>query len=166
MKPHYKLISIFILIGIVFACIFVKCEPSETVDATTWPETEILKSVISDLNHENDSLKVKANLKDTVWMKGAIRWRDAKGKYKADSIPCDSLIVICDTLLYQDSSYISTLKTIIKVDSNIIANYEKIVRNDSIYIEALKKQVKKERRKKWVFGGAGLLTGIIAGKVL
>lgn len=147
MKPHYKLISIFILIGIIIACI-VKCEPDKVVNEFEPTENDSLILANHGLKIENDSIKKIAMVKDTVWMKGAIRWRDAKQQYKADSIPCDSLVLICDTLLMQDSSYIATLKDVIKLDSNIIANYETIVKNDSTEIEKYKKAIIKHMRAK------------------
>ena len=151
MKPHYKLIAIFILIGIILACIFVKCEPEKIGNSEFDPtENEILKSVISELNNDRDSLLKVADKKDSTRIKYVDRWHTLKGRI--DSIPCDSAIVLvvnmCDTIIMQDSSQITTLKDVIKLDSNIIANYELVVHNDSLYIEQLKKDVKKQRKHK------------------
>ena len=167
MKPHYKLIAIFILIGIIFACIFVKCEPEKIGNSEFDPtENEILKSVISELNNDRDSLLKITDKKDSVRTVYITRWKQLKGRI--DSIPCDSAIVLvvnmCDTIIMQDSSQITTLKDVIKLDSNIIANYELVVHNDSLYIEQLKKDVKKQRKHKKaalivaaVFGGLAIL---------
>ncbi len=151
MKPHYKLIAIFILIGIIFACIFVKCEPEKIGNSEFDPtENEILKSVISELNNDRDSLLKITDKKDSVRTVYVTKWKQLKGRI--DSIPCDSAIVLivnmCDTIIMQDSSQIATLKDVIKLDSNIIANYELVVHNDSLYIEQLKKDVKKQRKHK------------------
>ena len=157
MKPHYKLIAIFILIGIIFACIFVKCEPEKIGNSEFDPtENEILKSVIQDLNHDKDSLQKVAAKKDTVRTIYITRWKQLKGRI--DSIPCDSAIVLvvnmCDTIITQDSSQITTLKDVIKLDSNIIANYEKVVHNDSAEIEKYKKAIIKHMKaKKWWIDG-------------
>lgn len=148
MKQHYKLIAIFLLAGIISVFIFGKCGSNRPEIPNSSIENDILKSVISDLNHDRDSLLTLTASKDTVWMKGAIRWREAKEQYKADSIPCDSLIVICDTLLTQDSSYIASLKGVIKLDSSIITNQKHLIENDSIYIEQLQQSVKKQKRQK------------------
>jgi hypothetical protein len=143
MKPHYKLIAIFILIGIIFACIFVKCEAETVVNDFDPTENEILKSVIQDLNNDRDSLRKITGKKDSVRTIYVTKWKQLKGRI--DSIPCDSAIVLvvnmCDTIIMQDSSQITTLKDVIKLDSNIIANYEKVVHSDSLYIEQLKKDV-------------------------
>lgn len=165
MKPHYKLIAIFILIGIIFACI-VKCEPETVVNDFDPTENEILKSVIQDLNNDRDSLLKITGKKDSVRTIYVTKWKQLKGRI--DSIPCDSAIVLvvnmCDTIIMQDSSQITTLKDVIKLDSNIIANYETIVKNDSLHIESLKKYVKKQRKHKKaalivaaVFGGLAIL---------
>ena len=167
MKPHYKLIAIFILIGIIFACIFVKCEPEKIGNSEFDPtENEILKSVIQDLNNDRDSLLKITGKKDSVRTIYVTKWKQLKGRI--DSIPCDSAIVLavnmCDTIIMHDSSQIATLKDVIKLDSNIIANYEKVVKNDSLHIESLKKYVKKQRKHKKaalivaaVFGGLAIL---------
>lgn len=166
MKPHYKLIAIFILIGIIFACIFVKCEPSETVDTKGLSQNEVIKKVVKTfMQHMDSTLKV-ADKKETERIKYVDRWRTLKGRI--DSIPCDSAIVLvvnmCDTIIMQDSSQIATLKDVIKLDSNIIANYERVVKNDSLHIESLKKEVKKHKRQKRaalivaaVFGGIAII---------
>ncbi len=166
MKPHYKLIAIFILIGIIFACIFVKCEPETVVNDFDPTENEILKSVIQDLNNDRDSLLKITGKKDSVRTIYVTKWKQLKGRI--DSIPCDSAIVLavnmCDTIIMHDSSQIATLKDVIKLDSNIIANYEKVVKNDSLHIESLKKEVKKHKRQKRaalivaaVFGGIAII---------
>ncbi len=157
MKPHYKLIAIFILIGIIFACIFVKCEPEKIGNSEFDPtENEILKSVISELNNDRDSLLKITDKKDSVRTVYVTKWKQLKGRI--DSIPCDSAIVLivnmCDTIITQDSSQIATLKDVIKLDSNIIANYEKVVHNDSAEIEKYKKAIIKHMKaKKWWIDG-------------
>ena len=167
MKPHYKLIAIFILIGIVLWFTLCSEKETKTEDSLQYDvENEILKSVIQDLNHDKDSLQKIADKKDSSRTIYITRWKQLKGRI--DSIPCDSAIVLvvnmCDTIITQDSSQITTLKDVIKLDSNIIANYETIVKNDSLHIESLKKYVKKQRKHKKaalivaaVFGGLAIL---------
>ena len=76
MKPHYKLIAIFILIGIIIACIFVKCEPEKIGNSEFDPtENEILKSVISELNNDRDSLLKITDKKDTIRTIYITRWK-------------------------------------------------------------------------------------------
>ena len=136
MKPHYKLIAIFILIGIILACIFVKCEPEKIGNSEFDPtENEILKSVIQDLNHDKDSLQKVAAKKDTVRTVYVTKWKQLKGRI--DSIPCDSAIVL-----------------VVNMCGNIIANYEKVVHNDSAEIEKYKKAIIKHMKaKKWWIDG-------------
>lgn len=96
-----------------------------------------------------DTLKIiQTKYKDTVRIKEVIRnkvlvkWREVRH----DSlIPCETKLLVCDTVIRIDSSLICSLKDVIRVDS--------------IMIVGLNKQVKRERNKKrlWM-----VVSGIIA----
>jgi len=76
-------------------------------------------------------------------------------------------LAVADTVIYQDSSLIYSLKLLCKIDSNIIAEQSKVISADSITIKGLKKEVRKQKIQKWlaVIGmGALIATNLTTGQ--
>ena len=122
-----------------------------------------LKAEIAKMDIEKDSLLVIAKKKDSVRVEYVTKWRKLKGD--TAYLPCDSILPqivnLCDSIIYVDSSQISTLKKVIKTDSSIISNYKKVVKDDSITIVNLNKEIKKHKKhKRWLGIGLGVAAGV------
>ncbi len=144
--------------------IFRGCGDMAPEQPITPDKTDSLKKVIELQNKERDSLHAEVKKKEPARDTIIYKYRYLKGKI--DSIPCDSLLPkivnICDSIIYTDSSLISSLKGVIKVDSGIISNYKKIVVNDSTTIVGLNKEIKKQKQQKKLIGGIGAVGWLIA----
>jgi len=123
-----------------------------------------LKTEIAKEYKQREKLLRKAHEADTVRIKYLVRWKEVKKEIK--DLPCDSAIKIviqtCDTIILKDSVLISDLKNVIRVDSLMIGNYEKVVVYDSLTIVGLKKEVRRQKRKKWLAWGFAVLFGTVA----
>lgn len=109
-----------------------------------------------------DKLKITATkIKDSIIIKTiyqeriVTKWRDIRH----DSlIPCETKLLVADTVIWADSSLIFAQKVLINVQGEIIAGQDTV-------ITGLKKQVKKERNKKrlWMvlMGVAVVVNGVI-----
>lgn len=90
-------------------------------------------------------------------------WHTVYQKERYDSIiPCPEKLVVADTVIFQDSSLIYSLKRDLSKLDTIIAIQEIIAKNDSISIVGLKKEIKRQKKQKWLIGGLVVLFGGIA----
>ena len=110
-------------------------------------KTEPLKQSIATNKAKAEKLKPIIIIKD----REVVKWRDRYHEVRHDSlIPCPEKLAIADTVIYQDSSLIYSLKLLCKIDSNIIAEQSKVISADSITIKGLKKEVRKQKIQKWL----------------
>lgn len=121
-----------------------------------------LKEKVYEAKKEQKKALAKAHKSDSVRTITVTKYREVR-KLVPSIVFRDSLIQIinlCDTVIIQDSTAIADLKHVIRTDSIIMVNQGKVIQADSSAIVGLKKEVKKERRKKrlWI-----VLTGIMAG---
>jgi hypothetical protein len=97
----------------------------------------------------NTQLKQKQIVKTVVIIKDSIVTKYLT-KYKTirhDSlIPCETKLVICDTLIQADSSLIFSLKQELFIDSIILGNYATLASRDSSTIAKLDKKLKRAKK--------------------
>ena len=143
MKKQTFIIAVLIAI-IAFLLALRSCESSPS---TLPVETKELKQYIS--TNKSKAAKIKDSIiyKEKVRVKYVTKWKEVRH----DSlIPCPEKLAVADTVIYQDSSLIYSLKLLCKIDSNIIAEQSKVISADSITIKGLKKEVRKQKIQKWL----------------
>jgi len=160
MKKQTFIIAVLIAI-IAFLLALRSCESSPS---TLPVETKELKQSIATNKAKAERLKPIIIIKDSIRTKYVTKWKEVRH----DSlIPCPEKLAIADTVIYQDSSLIYSLKLLCKIDSNIIADQSKVIVSDSITIKGLKKEVRKQKIQKWlaVIGmGALIATNLTTGQ--
>ena len=149
-----KAYNILLLIALIIVCLY-KCEPTKVNDKIN--ELKPLEDELSDLKALNDSLEVSYQTKKIIKDSLVIR---TKTKYITiyDTLEClpkknvDSLIVS-----YED--VINEADTLLKVKSLTIVNLTKQndIKDDVIHNQ--KREIKIQKRKKWLFLGVGYLLG-------
>lgn len=117
----------------------------------------IKKEIIKDKKIK-DSIHEKVIYKDSIRTKIVAKWKVIR---KDSLIPCETKLLVCDTLLMADSSLIQSLKAELVVSDLIIHNQSEVIKTDSI---ALKKADRKLRRQKILTKAVAVLgvIGIIA----
>lgn len=94
--------------------------------------------------------------------KEVVKWRTKWREVRHDSlIPCEELLVYCDTLVLADSSLIAEQKVLIGIQDSVIKMQDLTIKSDSVTISDLSKEVKKQKRLKWLFLGLGLVPNVI-----
>jgi len=148
------LLLIFAAIALFFLGWCSKPNPS-----TSPVETKELKQSIATNKAKSEKLKPIIIIKDSIRTKYVTKWKEVRH----DSlIPCPEKLAVADTVIYQDSSLIYSLKLLCKIDSNIIAEQSKVISADSITIKGLKKEVRKQKIQKWLaFIGAVAFGGVV-----
>ena len=120
------------------------------------PNNSNLKLSIATNKAKAEKLKPIIIIKDSIRTKYVTKWKEVRH----DSlIPCPEKLAVADTVIYQDSSLIYSLKLLCKIDSNIIAEQSKVISADSITIKGLKKEVKKQKRQKRILAAIAILLG-------
>lgn len=152
MKKQTFIIAVLIAI-IAFLLALRSCESSPS---TLPVETKELKQSIATNKAKAERLKPIIIIKDSIRTKYVTKWKEVRH----DSlIPCPEKLAIADTVIYRDSSLISSLKLLCKIDSSIIADQSKVIVSDSITIKGLKKEVKKQKRQKRILAAIAILLG-------
>jgi len=150
----------YLLLIFAGAVIFFLGRGCKSSDPHPTPPVEKLKQSIS--TNKAKAAKVKDSIiyKETVRVKYVTKWKEVRH----DSlIPCPEKLAVADTVIYQDSSLIYSLKLLCKIDSNIIAEQSKVISADSITIKGLKKEVRKQKIQKWLaFIGAVTFGGVVS----
>lgn len=148
-----------LVIGIV---LMFKFENSQVMPNTKESVLDSLKLANNELLKRNEQLTDSVSKLDTIRSKFVTKYRYLK---QTTVLPCDTLIKkiveTCDTIIKVDSLEIDNLKAI-----NL--NYKRVIANDSIMldeqqnqIKQLKKEVKRQRRKRIVATALGIVgTGI------
>lgn len=136
---------------------------------------EIYKAELVDLKRLNDSLELSyqnnKNLKDSIVYDIRTRYKTYYDTITNDTIEClpkiyvdkvvltyENLLNDSDTLIKVKSLTIENLTTQNTIKDTIINNYQD---NELIY----KQEIKKQKKKKWLFGAAGTGIGYFLGKI-
>jgi hypothetical protein len=109
------------------------------------------------VNHSDKDSLIQANadlqadisiLKDLTKSSDSVRIM-YKNRYISlhDTIPCETKLVYCDSVIYHDSIAINYRDSIIFKFDTLTANYQKVAKIDSTTIVQLKKDNKKLKRK-------------------
>lgn len=153
------------IIAILLGLLTKECKDGEAVDKDHLKDS--LKFQIYKNMHIADSLKLVAQSHDSVRTQYITQWRTkVKTIVEHDSIPCDSVLHIvvnvCDSIIINDSVYISDLKKIIHTDSIIIDGQSQVIKLDSTKIADLdRKVVRLKRHRRWLLFGTGILGGAV-----
>ena len=119
---------------------------------------DLKKSVIIKEKHVADSIQTVIVYKDRIRVNDVHHYHSVR----YDSlIPCPDKLVVADTVVYIDSSEISSLKADLFVKGLIIANQDTVIRNDSIAYRKLARKLRWSRFKTKVAlvvaGGLGII---------
>jgi len=153
----------FIVVGILLILVFLFGRSCGNNNVITVPFDS--KKVKSQIRTEIDNIKRLKSLEAPMSVE-VIKWRTKWREGRHDTIPCEDklpiLINICDSIIVADSSLIETKDLIIVNQDSVIKNYQSIVSQDSVTIKGLHKEVKKQKRQKWlVLIGSGLVAGAL-----
>lgn len=147
----------YIIILILTICLWFKGCGDKPIEHNNAP----IKTNIKKLEVKKVATQIAANKIDSIVTKVIIRWRNKT----RDSIvyrPCEELILICDTIIKEDSLQITQLRQVIMLSDSIILNQKIIIHNDSIDKVCLTKYGKKQRRQKnLALLGLGVLGGVL-----
>lgn len=159
MKQYIKYFFIIALLLIVFL-LGRQCNAPARIKTNT----NILKTTIRAELKERPVLKAAAASK----VDSTIKWRDRWHAVKTLTVTllCDTVLKIvervADSVIVVDSSAIVAQARVIALDDSLLCNYRQVVINDSISIRALQKEVKRQKRQKWLIAiGAALAGGAV-----
>lgn len=158
-----------ILVALFCISLFVKgCNKPQLVDFDKTKDS--LSNIVKSKFVQKDSIKKEREVKEQIRYVEVIKWRESKPIEiaKVDSIKTQNVdsakkefkIILqenwakADSIIKHDSIIFAEFKHELKIDSILFKGYQTIAKNDSIQIFALKKEVKKEKRKKVVLAGA------------
>lgn len=134
-----------------------------------------LKAELAVLRAKNDSLELsyqnKKNVKDSLVIRTKTKYITVYDTLTKDTYPClpkvyvdtivltyENLLNDADTIIKVKSLTIENLTTQNTIKDTIINNYQN---NELIY----KQEIKKQKNKKWLFGGVGAGIGYFLGKI-
>ncbi len=149
-------INIFLLSVITALTILLACRSCEHT-----PVIDYNKDFRDSINLLKNKLKVGGDsiiYRDSVRTKVVTRWKTIRH----DSlIPCETKLLICDTVILADSALISVLKADIEVSKYLFNQYEEKISQDSITIQKLTKKVKNRKAIFWTGFILGASTNLI-----
>jgi len=133
------------------------------------------KAKLVDLKALNDSLVKDYNnnkiIKDSIVYHVQTKYLPVFDTITNDTIEClpkqqvdtiintyENLLSNCDTVIAVKDSVINNLEVQNSIKDTVIFNYQS---NEKV----LKKEVKRQKRKKWLFGGVGVAVGYFLGKI-
>ena len=149
----HKAITILLAIAVIVLVCWKGCGNPVVKESLTTP----IKAKVATYKQDQKKLKDSIVYRDVIRTKYLVMWKEVRH----DSIiPCETKLLVCDTLILQDSALISSLRAVIKTDSLIILSQDSIIRIDSI---ALRSNKKFWKGFKWGFV-AGNITGALLGQ--
>lgn len=156
MKQISYTLLIIILTALAVVFFMRKCgNRPEIQDSSTEP----IKAKVATYKQDQKKLKDSIVYRDIVRTKYLVMWKEVRH----DSItPCETKLLVCDTVIRADSTLIVAQRKVIKTDSLIILSQDSIIRIDSI---ALRSNKKFWKGFKWGFG-VGNVTGAAIGTSL
>ena len=128
-------IYINIIIGVVIGCLIMwlfRCEK---------PQPEVKPVTITEFK-VRDSIITHVKTKDVIRTKYVDKYHIIH-----DSLPCEEVLTLCDTIIKIDSTLISSLKQVVSVDSIIISKQQAIHGMDSITIQDLHRDLRRQKRR-------------------
>lgn len=161
MNPNRTLIFALITAVVVLLLLqFKQCGSKEPVKDTR----DSLKALIPGELVKVAELKKEAVKADSIVYKWRDRWRTVE--IAAKTSPCDSIlpvvIHVADSVIVVDSTAIAIKDSIICLDGSIISQLQSVVKQGSVEIVGLKKEIRKQKRQKWLIGiGAVLFGGVV-----
>lgn len=122
-------------------------------DQKTFPANNLKQEIVT-------IKQIQAKIKDTVIYKEKIRqvvvtkWKEIR---RDSLIPCPEKLLVADTVIYQDSSLITSLRSLVGIDSLLISKQDSVISD-------LRMQLKKRFWKGFKIGFlTGNATGIVVG---
>lgn len=116
--------------------------------------TDSIKKIVRTEILERADLKSKSKRADSIVYKWRDRWHEIKTEIGTK--PCDSILPIivhvADSVIIVDSTALVAKSRIIALDDSIICNQASIIKIDSITILGLKKEIRRQKRQKWLIG--------------
>ena len=154
-----KEIKTFIFGALTAAIILFALNHSCGAEKPSIDPTDTLKQQVKELMVLGDSVKKDIVYRDSIRTIYITKWKPIRH----DSlIPCETKLLVCDTILLADSALISEYKTKAMFDSSIISHQASIIANDSVKLSKLAKELKRQKRLKWLFLAGGLVGGVAA----
>lgn len=151
MKQIHKYIAIIILLIIVFFFGWCSRNP-EPIQTDTKQLVKKAQKKEAKINKEVTQAIV---IHDTI-----VKIRHHYHEVRRDSlIPCETKLVICDTLIMRDSILDARKDTIITDLRGLVGTWKEVHSSDSITIVGLKKEVKRQKIQKWLAIGSAFLIG-------
>lgn len=146
MNPRLNIFLLSIITALVILLSFNKCEKPVYVI----PDLSHIKSEIANLKKASDSIKPIIIESEKTVVKTQTIWKQVR----YDSlIPCEEILLYCDTLYQADSTLIAQQRWFIGVQNDIIRKQDTIIKSDSLTIKELSKKPK-GRLKAFVVGFA------------
>jgi hypothetical protein len=144
--PKINIIASYALAMFLAAIILLICfhDCSRNVNGKK-TETDSIKFQVKKDKVKADSVRTIIVYRDSIRTKIITKWKEVRH----DSlIPCETKLLVCDTVIKVDSTLISELKEGRRIDSAIIYNQDLVIRADSFAFCELRKDLKREKRKK------------------
>ena len=152
-----KEVKTFLFGAITATVIILLCFKSCGTEKPIIDLTDTLKKQVRELRAKSDSVKTEIVYRDSIRTKIVYKYREIRH----DSlIPCETKLLVCDTLLLADSALIFEYKTKAMFDSSIISHQGAIISMDSSRIAQLNKALSKSKLKGKVMFGLGFVAGV------
>lgn len=147
----------FILVLIIFALIYKQCNNK----VITPSSNSHVKKTIDSIHDEISILKPLGERADSV--RTIIKW-----KYRTlhDTIPCETKLIYCDSVVYHDSISISYKDSIIVKYDSLFPKYQILAKIDSITIDSLTRSRKKFWKGFKLGFAVGVGTGVVGGALV
>lgn len=154
-RKHY--LPFFIAILVTIAFIVGRCEHGKPMPIHISRDSII--NQVAGMMARRQAVTTIVAYKDSI----RDRWNTKYKEIRYDSlIPCPEKLAIADTVIINDSSEIASLSALVGVQDSIIIGQGKIIQGDSVTIIDLKKDVRKQKRQKWLAIGATVIFGSAA----
>ncbi len=109
------------------------------------PQTNPLKAEVAALKQTKSAIHDTVIYRDSIRTITVTKWRTVRH----DSlIPCETKLIICDTVIRADSALIAALRSEVLISDLIISKQDTIIRTDSTTIAHLTRKVR--RQKFWL----------------
>lgn len=121
------------------------CQPESNYGENAIIKNETLTKAIEEGEVKKDSVRTVIEYRDRIREKIVYKYKTIRH----DSLlPCEEKLILCDTLLYVDSTLIQSLKAEITLSDTIISKQGQLILSQENDIKDLTKDLKKEKRKK------------------
>lgn len=147
----------FFLVLIILALFYKECSHKVITPQKNKPTKDSINSILSDIA----ILKPLERSADSI--RTIIKW-----KYKTlhDTIPCETKLVYCDSVIYRDSISIVYKDSILSKYDSLFPKYQLLAKIDSFTIDSLTRSNRKFWRGFKLGFTIGLGTGVIGGALV